>query len=58
MDKMSHITEVKDCRGFGKLLKGIATASKAAGKPAHEFLGATTIPLKVIHELLRLISAR
>ena len=46
-DKMSRLGEVKNCRGFGKLLKGIAIASKASGKPAHEFMGLLSIPLKV-----------
>ena len=46
---MSRLGQVKDYRGFGKLLKGIAVASKSSGKPTPEFLGLLTIPLKV-HE--------
>jgi hypothetical protein len=44
---MARLGEVKDYRGFGKLLKGIAVASKASGKPTPEFLGLLAIPLKV-----------
>ena len=47
MEKMSRLGEVKGCRGFGKFLKEIAVASTATGKPAHNFLGLLSIPLKV-----------
>lgn len=45
---MSRIGEVKDLRGMGILLKQIAVASKAPGKPAHKFLGLLNVPLKSI----------
>lgn len=45
---MSRIGEVKDLRGMGILLKQIAVASKAPGKPAHKFLGLLNVPLKYI----------
>uniref|UniRef100_A0A0N8EGD3 Unc-13 D n=1 Tax=Daphnia magna TaxID=35525 RepID=A0A0N8EGD3_9CRUS len=47
-EKMSRITEVKDLRGMGILLKQIAVASKAPGKPAHKFLGLLNLGLKSI----------
>jgi BAI1-associated protein 3 len=45
---MSRISEVKDLRGMGILLKQIAVASKAPGKPAHKFLGLLNVGLKSI----------
>ena len=45
---MSRITEVKDFRGMGVLLKQIAVASKAPGKPAHKFLGLLNVALKSV----------
>ncbi|EFX82091.1 hypothetical protein DAPPUDRAFT_316637 [Daphnia pulex] len=47
-EKMSRISEVKDFRGMGILLKQIAVASKAPGKPAHKFLGLLNVGLKSI----------
>lgn len=45
---MGRISEVKDFRGMGILLKQIANASKAPGKPKHGFMGQLSVPLKHI----------
>lgn len=45
---MGRISEVKDLRGMGILLKQIASASKAPGKPNHGFIGQLSVPLKMI----------
>jgi len=48
-EKISRLGEVKNCRGFGKLLKQIAVASgKAPGKQPHQFLGRVNVPLKMV----------